>query len=513
MLLWALTTAALALPVLVTSFPLATDLPQHLSQVHLASEVLAGKADLLVVNWWAPNNLVYLLLAALSLIAAPPLSGKLALLLLIAGWVGAHVYLARRLDRPVAHAVLASAFVFNMALYWGLLNFLVGWPVFALWLVASLQPLTRATWARLVGLSLLLYASHALWFVMGAAWLTLACVLTEPRRLRLAAARLSALVPFGIVAALWYPSLVTARTASTSSVGPRWFTMPHERMWPPYLAKSVMRGVEGAIEPIFVACVVAWIIVALVTNRGTLRQAIDIRLLACAGLFLGLVFYAPEVYLNTIFFSLRWLPCAAILLLLALPAPRLNRRLVLVSAFALVAMFSCVTARIWSVFEHTEMTGLEVALKELPEHQRVLGLDFVKTSPLLRGRPFLQTFAYAQAMKGASLNFSWAEHASGIVRYRERPPRQWTPGLEWYAERVRDDDLRWFDYVLVNASPEFHATIPVTTLRPITTDGRWRLYRVAANGPSHERAFGAIGPVGAPPSEGVRLEGGRSTGG
>jgi hypothetical protein len=509
-IVWALTTAALALPLLLTSFPLATDLPQHLSQIHLAGEVLAGRADLLVLNWWAPNNLVYLPLAGLSLVAAPPLSGKLALLLLIAAWVAAHVHLARRLERPVEHAVLASAFVFNVALYWGLLNFLIGWPVFALWLCASLKPRSRATWFRLLGLSLLLYASHALWFVMGAAWLAVACLFAGPRSVRDAAWRLSALVPVGIVAALWYPSLVAARTGASAT--PRWLSMPHERLWPPYLATSMLRGVEGTLEPIFLACVLLWVIVALVTNRGALGWTLDVRLLACAALFLALVLYAPEVYLNTIFFSQRWLPCAAILLLLALPAPRLNRRVVMLAAFALVVAFSGATARIWSLFERTEMTGLDAALVELPEHQRVLGLDFVKTSPLLRGRPFLQTFAYAQAMKGASLSFSWAEHASGIVRYRERPPRQWTPGLEWFAERVRDDDLRWFDYVLVNASPEFHATIPAKTLRPVTTDGRWRLYQVPG-GLSHGRTLGAIAPVEPPPSEGVRVEGGRANGG
>jgi hypothetical protein len=477
-LIWAVTTAALALPLLVISFPLATDLPQHLSQVYLAQEVLAGRADLFVLNWWAPNNLVYLLLAALSLVAAPPLSGKLVLLLLVALWVAAHVHLARRLDRPVAHAVLASAFVFNVALYWGLLNFLIGWPVFALWLVTSLQPLTRASWLRLVGLSLLLYASHALWLVMGAVWLAVAGLFTEPRRPWQVAARLSALVPLGIVAALWFPSLLAARAPAAPTMEAHWFSMPHERLWPPYLARSVLRGVEGALEPLFVVGVLAWVLVALVTNRGGLRRGIDPRLLSCAALFMGLALAAPEQYLNTIFFSVRWLPCAAILSLLALPAPRLPRRIVLCSAFALVAGFSVLTARVWSVFERTEMTGLGAALEALPPHQRVLGLDFVKTSPLLRGRPFLQTFAYAQAMKGASLNFNWAEHASGIVTYRERPPRPWTPGLEWWAERVRDDDLRWFDYVLVNAPPEFHATIPARTLRPVTADGRWRLYQV-----------------------------------
>ena len=66
------------------------------------------------------------------------------------------------------------------------------------------------------------------------------------------------------------------------------------------------------------------------------------------------------------------------------------------------------------------MSGLKEALSAVPSTPRVLGLDFVKESAFIKGRPFLQTVAYTQALKGGEINFSFAEHASGIVAYRER---------------------------------------------------------------------------------------------
>jgi hypothetical protein len=227
------------------------------------------------------------------------------------------------------------------------------------------------------------------------------------------------------------------------------------------------------------SCLLGWILLAVFTNRRDLRRRIDGRLLACAAMFGGIALLAPDQYIGTLLFAVRWLPCAAICLLLGLPAPRFDRRILLTCALGLVCLGTIVTARIWYVFERTELTGLAGALRALPESQRVVGLDFVKTSAFLRGRPFLQTFAYAQAMKAAALNFSFVEHSGTVVRYRTVPPAPWTQGLEWFAERVKVEDLNWFDYALVNATPDHHAVIATDPrMRAITSDGRWRLYRI-----------------------------------
>jgi hypothetical protein len=52
-------------------------------------------------------------------------------------------------------------------------------------------------------------------------------------------------------------------------------------------------------------------------------------------------------------------------------------------------------------------------------------------------------------------------------------------GLAWYAERVKVEDLNWFDYAIINATSEQHAAIGADPrMRAMTSDGRWRLYAI-----------------------------------
>jgi hypothetical protein len=90
-----------------------------------------------------------------------------------------------------------------------------------------------------------------------------------------------------------------------------------------------------------------------------------------------------------------------------------------------------------------------------PARPRVIGLAYAGSPPLLKTRPFLQTFAYAQVARGGTLNFSFAEFAPSLVVYTTRPRWPWT-GLEWFPNRVRAGDFANFDYALINAAPELH---------------------------------------------------------
>src|SRR5262249_24841727 len=134
----------------------------------------------------------------------------------------------------------------------------------------------------------------------------------------------------------------------------------------------------------------------------------------------------------------------------------------------------------WVHWEGEEMSGLVSSLAALPRGQRVMGLDFLKESAWLKGRPFLQSFAYAQACNGADVNFSFSEHSSGLVRDAVPRRRTWTVGLEWFPDRVTVDDIAQFDYLLVNGNEKQHRTVlgdPMVS--PITVTERWRLYRVS----------------------------------
>jgi hypothetical protein len=100
----------------------------------------------------------------------------------------------------------------------------------------------------------------------------------------------------------------------------------------------------------------------------------------------------------------------------------------------------------------------------------------------------MQTFAYAQALHGGSLSFSFTEHAVGLVRNRQPRRIPWTIGTEWYADRAKSSDFQYFDVVLVRAKLDHHRQLSERQdIRPVTTSGAWRLYRVVRPRPASER--------------------------
>lgn len=398
-------------------------------------------------------------------------------MLLVLLWVGAIFLLASNRHRPFENAVLASTLVFNLTLYWGFLNFLIGWPFFALWLIHSLKQIDKKGWFLLVILSLLLYASHVMWFLLGSIWL-LVYSLLHWKGWKSALYRLSSLAPIGIAASIWYPQLAFARFIRFD-VAAYWITSPFQRLLPSYIVDSMFGGIKGHLEPSIALAILVWIVLALYSNRHNLKEKTDSQLLWCAAIFIAIMLFAPEKYLNTIYFSQRWFPCGVILLLIALPRPKFNRNVVLIVPITLLTIFSILTTKAWYLFEQRELSGLRNSLNKIPENQRVLGLDYVKTSSFIKGRPFLQIYAYAQALRGADLNFSFAEHSSGIVAYKKPRNVPWTLGLDWNAEEVRYKDLRYFDYVLINGSNEVHSRYSaIPYLRPVTLNERWHLYKV-----------------------------------
>jgi len=109
----------------------------------------------------------------------------------------------------------------------------------------------------------------------------------------------------------------------------------------------------------------------------------------------------------------------------------------------------------------------------------VLGLDFVRHSDSVKGRPFLQTFAWAQVLFGGRLNFSFAEMPPSLVAFRGGLRPTWTVGLEWYPDRVQPTDFPQFDYALIGGRPQMHDRFGhLPGLEPLVDHGVWRLYRI-----------------------------------
>jgi hypothetical membrane protein len=320
----------------------------------------------------------------------------------------------------------------------------------------------------------LLYVSHALWLAAGAVWFVVSNLMFRAP-LRAALLRFASFVPVLIVAALWYPRLESAGFTSSTL----WLQWPLGRVSPSWLVNAVFGGVRGPLEYVMTGLLVTWVLWSVWQRRHDTSSGVDRELLLVAALFTFAVLILPDKQSNTIYFASRWAPPAAIMLVLAVPPPRFAISLRRAATAGITAVFCLATTLAWVSFERFECSGLQEALNALPERPRVIGLDLIKTSEIIKGRPFLQMFAYAQVLRGGELNFSFAEFAPSVVVYKARRHPPWTAGLEWYAERARHTDFQHFDYAIVNAREAQHRqAAAVPQLAAAIDTGRWRLYRV-----------------------------------
>ena len=229
--------------------------------------------------------------------------------------------------------------------------------------------------------------------------------------------------------AVWYPTF----TASGFDSATTWGHTLLQRLHPGWLLGSALGGLHGGVEPALTAILIAWLGLGWWQSResGEPGRRVD-RDLALAGLlFLAAAFALPSVHQHTIFFASRWVPIAAVLLVLACPPPRLRPFLELGFPLLLVAGLSAATTATWIAFEDEELDGFPEALARLPAEPRVLGLDFVRTSERIRDFPYYHLYAYAQVLRGGELNRPFANEASSLVVYRDLPrgPTASTGGL------------------------------------------------------------------------------------
>ena len=388
--------------------------------------------------------------------------------------------LIRAHGRDPAQIALAGLFFFSHLLYWGFSSFILG--AIGFFILVSIEPRLRAGSAilfeavALSAASLVLYSCHLFWFIAGSAWLVVTTVISSlPSRRRWL--RFATLLPVLAIFWTWAPQLRLSGFESETS----WGISPLARLAPVEWIDSTLGGLKGPVEPLILGAVTVWLLVGLWQHRRDLRTATSSIPLVLAGLLIFLTLILPHRFQNTLHFAERWAPIGAVMLVVALPVPRVRTWLRWTIALGLIAGLSLSTTAVWKRFEEIELAGLSDSLAELPDEPRLLGLDFYRLSGLVKTQPFFQNHAYAQVLKGGSLGFSFASFPSSPVVYTkwENPP--WTPGLEWFPHLIFDslDDLRYFDSVLVHASEQGHRQFEhLPTLEPASDLNRWRLYRV-----------------------------------
>jgi hypothetical protein len=489
-LLMLLVCAAAALPFLAVRFAPVTDLPQQVSQLRLLVEASGDPASPYTVEWLAPNHLSYAVLGLCWALFSPLSAGRIALCLTAFVFFAGLHHLAMTRNRPASSAILASAFFFGPSLYWGFYGFLLGFPVFLFFVSeATGENFEKRTFGERTALGfafwgLLLFA-HSLWFAAGLLWFGLRLLLFKEKR-RSALPLAIGILPFALFAGYWYVKLQDSGFESPSKMA----VMPWERLAPSWFAEWSLGGLEGWFEPVFLIAVLAWAAAGLWQARGEIRKRVDPELLLPAGLFLLASLLLPYVSSNTTLFAQRWLAPALVLLLLGLPAPSVKIPLAgTILALAAFLSLALATTAAWREVEKYEYTGLEETLSALPENSSVLGLDYLQQSKFLKTqRPFLQTFAYAQAVKGASLSFSFADYANSLVYFSPKRERPWTRQLTWFPQNLKSSDLRYFTHVIAGGTEETHASLRKTGyFEPVTESGAWRLYRSKLRGTSGEK--------------------------
>ncbi len=489
-----------AIPFLAVTIPPITDLPQQTAQVRLLLETLAGGDESYRVQWMSPNKLGYLPLLLTWLTVPPAAAGRLGVLLIGLSWVAALHFLARATRRPPAAAALATLFFFNHLTYWGLLNFVAGLPVFALWFVLldrrSAETVAWRDGLKLLAVALLLYSAHVLWLAAGLSWLVVSTLIqhlgtADGRSRRDALQGLPAAVARRLVwalpalgmALLWYPQLERSGFVSDTV----WGRSPVGRLHPEWHLNSALGGLEGNVEPVLALVVAGWLLLGLIQtclpSAPSARRSRGVhRSLMVAGLmFVAAALCLPAVIQSTIFFASRWLPMGVVLLVLACPQPRLRAVLRTATPYVILASLTAAVASTWIEFEDQELDGLHESLAAVTPGERVLGLDFVRTSERIKGYPFYHLYAYAQVLHGNELARPFTNLGSSLVVFRDLPRKfPWTEGLDWRAMQVRKSDMDHFGYVLIYGQPDAHALfLADERLTPVTTERPWRLYRIA----------------------------------
>lgn len=445
--------------------------------MYLLDQTLAGsRPELMLTPWFYPNTLIYGLMYVFWTIADPVTCGRLVLSALAAAWVGATWLLCVRYRRPWENWLIGTPLVFNFLFNWGLLNFLIGWPLFCLLIVIAGEPVSRRRTLLLLVAASLLYYAHALWFVMANLWIALQMLRRDGRdRWSL----LWPVAPAWLLALAWYPQLAAHRKSSGVSVGASWDPLPYQRLDTDYLVSSLLGNIHADIELAFGLLLAIWLVGIVVTRWRDLAETTDKALLCAAGLLLLAFIALPDMYMNTMFFNQRWLPCGAALLLLALPAPRLPRLYAVTIGAALLVTFTVVTVKQLREWEAEQLDGLLDAIALVNRGERIIDLNLYDGSAFIRGRQGLHLFAYAQVLRGAEPHFSFTEHYSGVVQFRTPPPPN--PNGTWSAFQRTQSHVKAFDKVLVNGDEKIHmyAQQRWNLVQVDQARTRWRLYRNA----------------------------------
>lgn len=490
-LMFLFTCCLLILPWLLAPFPPITDLAQQLAQVRLFDDALFNPQSLYSIQWDTPNRLIYIPLYLLYKVLPISMVGGSFMFFLTVLWSGSIHFLAYRFNISSTSAILACIFVFNSSLYWGLLNFIGGWPIFVLWVIWTVQMYDREEYTtrhKVYGVTLtaLLFLAHALWFAFGLFWMGCVFLFSKRNKLQLASRSVIA-VPVSLWAFYWRVDVMHA--SNYAHGGSHWDLNPLQKL---HFFKLYTFGVGHLhkwLPMLIFGFVLLGLFVGLLRFWKRLTAEASFPLFCLGLLFVALYLFLPRKYNMTIEFDRRWLAPGLTLLSLTIPSWShhiIVRKVVPVSLFT---VFILSTALCWNDFHNKEMQGFTSILRQTPTNSKLMGLDFIRSSRVVHGSPFMHMFAYNQVYNGGQLNFSFASYPTLLVRFKQlrRPP--WITGLEWNPRKLfirrgrrwvmHIQSLLHFDYLLIHGTPKVQrifGSLPHLNKRIIKQN--WGLYQI-----------------------------------
>ncbi|MEM1009286.1 MAG: hypothetical protein AAGJ35_09800, partial [Myxococcota bacterium] len=399
------------------------------------------------------------------------------------------------------------------SMYWGFLNFLLGWPLFLLWFLwlerSESQRPWWFEWSTSLGLLVLLYTAHILWFGVAGLWWLCASVVRMLRREYRDWRRLLReglcfmLLSFPIL--LWWPFLQQRRMLINTKFSMFWMNLTWKKV-----EISVFGALRGVYEQWVLLGIFGILIVGVImgllqkwnTPKRSITTWIDVPSLRLGAMLLLVVLCVPDGYRNIKAFAGRWLPFVLLAWVWACAAWRVpcvesavqsrgrgspidavlrwSRWIFGVLWMLMATGFWWQTRISWQRFEQQELQGLSLVLRRLPPQPRVLGLDFLPVSQhLLVGRVFLHMSAYAQVLHGGRLAYSFAELPSSLVVFRDPQKYSRFERILWNPFALRRSHLNAFTHVIIHArAPQQQALRMAYQLEPRSPPALWRLYRV-----------------------------------
>ncbi len=455
------------------------DLPLLLEQAARSVEILQGGRDDLLIDWVGPNKLGPALTLLARSAGGATWAPRLAVMFVAALWIAALHEVAARARRPAAAALLVTPLLFGSAFYAGFLSFLTGAAALAFW-VRELEAERRQRPFLPVALSTaagaaLLYFCHALWLVAGG-FAVATCVLLHRFRLRETLARAAGATPFALLLVCWSGGLNAGGWQSSL----HWMVDPVERVTSLGMAASLaLGGLRHPVERAVLLVLLAWI--AGGTIRALRERGAGVHpFLLCVGLVLAvLALLAPDTVDKTMFFAWRWGGFALACLVLAVPEPRVDGRLLLTGAAVVVASHLAATAGVWARHGRIAMAGFEPVLAAVPAGAKLVAVDLGARDPELALSPFTHAHVWAAVERGAMVPFTFADLGNSWVRWRDPLARRRSADYgHWSGASLRRGDLAGHSHLLARCPAGSECRPDPSGLRRVAGGGDWALFEI-----------------------------------